>query len=306
MAPPGELIGTEHSGGRGGRYVGRFAPSPTGPLHLGSLVAALGSWADARAQGGTWFVRIEDVDTMRASREAERVILDQLGACGLVSDGPILRQSERSACYSAALDRLANLGTLFGCRCSRRLLEYAAVNAWGEPIYPGTCAALGLPLDRHAVRFALPGQGATRFTDRRHGPLEQDVAREIGPFVLRRADGCYTYQLAVVVDDADQGVTDVVRGDDLLMNTPRQIVLGEALGFPIPRYLHLPLVRAPDGQKLSKQTLARAIASDEALPALRAAWQHLGQVDPGLVDDVSAFLRFAAAHWNLARVPPPV
>lgn len=306
MDAAGELI-TPDSTARGvDRYVGRFAPSPTGPLHLGSLVAALGSWADARAHGGTWLVRIEDVDTTRASREAERKILEQLGACGLVSDGPILLQSERSARYATALAALAAQGTLFGCRCSRRLLEDAAINAWGEPIYPGTCAARALALDRHAVRFAVQTRGVTRFADRRHGPLEQDVAREVGPFVLRRADGCYTYQLAVVVDDADQGVTHVVRGDDLLMNTPRQIVLAEALGFPIPRYLHLPLVRAPDGQKLSKQTLARAIASDEALPALRAAWQHLGQVNPGLVDDVSAFLRFAAAHWSLARVPPPV
>ncbi len=297
-----ELIVSARPGQDFGRYIGRFAPSPTGPLHLGSLVAALGSWADARAQGGAWLVRIEDVDTTRASREAERVILEQLSACALVSDGPILRQSERSPRYGAAIAELASRSALFGCRCSRRLLEDAPINAWGEPIYPGTCAALALPLDRHAVRFAVPGRGLTRFIDRRHGPLEQDVRKEIGPFVLRRADGCTTYQLAVVVDDADQGVTDVVRGDDLLMNTPRQIVLAEALGFPIPRYLHLPLVRAPDGQKLSKQTLARAIAPDEALPALRAAWQHLGQVDPGRVDDVPAFLRFAARNWSVNRL----
>lgn len=299
-----QLIVSATPGQTLGRYTGRFAPSPTGPLHLGSLVAALGSWADARAHGGTWLVRIEDVDTTRASREAEREILVQLAACGLVSDGPVLRQSARSPRYAAALAQLASQGVLFGCRCSRRLLEDASINAWGEPIYPGACATLGLPLDRHAVRFALPAQGLTRFTDRRHGPLEQDVRREIGPFVLRRADGCYTYQLAVVVDDADQAVTDVVRGDDLLMNTPRQIVLAEALGVPFPRYLHLPLVRAPDGQKLSKQTLARAVAPDEALPALRAAWQHLGQIDPGPVDGVSAFLRFAATHWSLTRLPP--
>ncbi|MFN3630716.1 MAG: tRNA glutamyl-Q(34) synthetase GluQRS [Casimicrobiaceae bacterium] len=303
MDAAGELTARSSASAARRAYVGRFAPSPTGPLHLGSLVAALASWADARAHGGVWLVRIEDVDTTRASREAERMILGQLAACGLASDGPILRQSERSAHYAVALARLEAQGLVFGCRCSRRMLAQAPINAWGEPIYPGTCAWFGLPLEAHAVRFAAPARGPTRFTDRRHGPVEQDVCAEVGPFVVRRADGCYSYQLAVLVDDADQGVTDVVRGDDLLMNTPRQIALAEALGFPIPRYLHLPLVRAADGQKLSKQTLARPIATDEALPALRAAWQHLGQIDPGRIDGIEAFLRFAAKHWETVRLP---
>ncbi|MCS6996529.1 MAG: tRNA glutamyl-Q(34) synthetase GluQRS [Casimicrobiaceae bacterium] len=305
MDPAGQLICASAPPQPSYRYVGRFAPSPTGPLHLGSLVAALASWADARAHGGAWFVRLEDVDATRCSKEHARRILRQLAACGLESDAPVWVQSARTRAYQAALERLVATGAVFACACSRRLLEQAPLNRYGERIYPGTCAARRLSFTGHALRLRLPDRALVRCDDRRHGTFEQDVAAEVGAFVLRRADGCFSYTLAVVVDDAEQGVTDVVRGDDLLSNTPRQVLLQRLLALPSPRYLHLPLVRASDGQKLSKQTLARAIAEDEALAALREAWCFLGQIDPGRVTDVAAFLRHAASHWDPARLPTP-
>jgi glutamyl-Q tRNA(Asp) synthetase len=270
--------------------VGRFAPSPTGPLHAGSLVAALASWLDARANGGRWLVRIEDVDTTRCSREHERTILAQLAALGLHADGPVERQTDRIERYAEALARLRDAGHTFECACSRRDIDLALRAAGtgrkphAERVYPGTCRAgtRGRPVrsERLRVDRIASGRGAEasasadvviEWTDRRLGPQQQNVTREVGDFVLRHADGRFTYQLAVVVDDADQGVTHVVRGEDLADNTARQIHLQRLLGLPLPSYLHTPLVRAADGQKLSKQTGAAALDTSRPIEALDAA-----------------------------------
>jgi glutamyl-Q tRNA(Asp) synthetase len=301
------------------RYVGRFAPSPTGPLHRGSLVAALGSWLDARAHEGRWLVRIEDVDTTRCTPAHARVILGQLEALGLRPDGPVWRQSSRSDRYEAALARLRAAGRTFACACSRRDIE-AVLRARGEAlqphverVYPGTCrAGLGgrpARAERFIVRPpGLAGPAHDRvvdWLDRRLGPQTQNVSRAVGDFVLRHADGRFTYQLAVVVDDAEQGVTDVVRGEDLADNTARQIVLQEALGFARPRYLHTPLVMAPDGQKLSKQTGAAALDVGDPVRALGEAAAALGLGDgSGLPRHctIGEFLADAVARWR-ARGP---
>lgn len=265
-------------------YRGRFAPSPTGPLHAGSLVAALASWLDARAHAGVWLVRIEDVDTPRCVPGADQLILGQLAACGLVSDEPVCWQSTRGDHYQAALGRLILQGDAYPCACSRKDIETALL-ASGHPrerhhaaVYPGTCRP-----DRGGLRGrearawrlrVLPGTLA--WQDRRLGPQQQDVAADVGDFVLRRADGLWAYQLAVVVDDAAQGITHVVRGEDLADNTPRQIRLQQALGLPTPSYLHTPLVRDANGEKLSKQNGAQALDLDDPLAALQAAAAVLG------------------------------
>jgi glutamyl-Q tRNA(Asp) synthetase len=265
-------------------YRGRFAPSPTGPLHAGSLVAALASWLDARAQGGVWLVRIEDVDTPRCVPGADRLILRQLATCGLVSDEPVLWQSPRGALYQAALDRLIAQGDAYPCACSRKDIE-AALQAAGiererhhAAVYPGTCRPeRGGLRGREARAWRLKvAPGTLAWQDRRLGTQRQDVAAEVGDFVLRRADGLWAYQLAVAVDDAAQGITHVVRGEDLADNTPRQIRLQQALGLPTPSYLHTPLVRGANGEKLSKQNGAQALDLNDPLAALQAAAAVLG------------------------------
>lgn len=265
-------------------YVGRFAPSPTGPLHAGSVVAALGSWLDARAAQGRWLVRMEDVDRPRCSDEWARSILRQLEDLHLRSDGPVTRQSERQTHYEQALARLRERQRVFDCGCSRRDVELQRRREGhqrrsdGEVVYPGTCRG-GLHGRRpRSVRFAVPSgpERIVRWNDRRLGEQVEDVALAVGDFVLRRADGMWAYQLAVVVDDADQNVTDVVRGEDLADNSARQILLQRALGLPTPRYLHLPLVRAADGRKLSKQNGATAVDSGRPLAVLAAAAKTLG------------------------------
>lgn len=289
--------------------VGRFAPSPTGPLHAGSLVAALGSWLDARAAGSRWLVRIEDVDTPRCVPGADRVILDQLARCGLVSDGEVMVQSRRGQAYAAALEHLKAVGAVYPCGCTRQSIDaaLAALGATpprhGERVYPGTCrdGLHGRPA--RAWRLNTQSAGLVRWHDRRLGEQVQDVAREVGDFVLRRADGLVAYQLAVVVDDAAQGVTDVVRGEDLADNTPRQIVLQRALGLPTPRYLHLPLVLGADGQKLSKQNGARALDLLDPLGALRAAGAVLALSVKA--ETVGEWLAGAVLRWR-ARGPDAV
>lgn len=269
--------------------VGRFAPSPTGPLHAGSMVAALASWLDVRAQKGVWRVRIEDLDRPRCSPEAEREILRQLQACGLRADGPVRRQSDDTSRYAAALAALLERGQAYRCHCSRREIAQALA-AQGRThqrhqslAYPGTCRHAG-HREGGAVRLlTLDAQGRDRvvdWTDRRLGPQRQDVTDAVGDFVLLRADGLWSYQLAVVVDDADQGITDVVRGEDLADNTARQILLQQALGLPTPRYLHTPLVLAADGQKLSKQNGALAVDVDRPVEVLAAAGRVLGLPEP--------------------------
>ena len=293
----------------GARYIGRFAPSPTGPLHAGSLVAALASWLDARAHGGVWLVRIEDLDTQRNVAGAAEEILRQLERCGLRADAPAVRQSERSALYEAALRRLLRDGRAFACACSRRDLALAVAapgattpaDVGGERVYPGTCrAGLGGKRARsiRALVEARPGSGeaVVEWHDRRLGRQPQDVARAVGDFVLKRADGVFAYQLAVVVDDAAQGVSDVVRGEDLADSTARQILLQRMLALPTPRYLHTPLVLAADGSKLSKQTGATPLELADPLAALRAAGAVLGVEANGT--RVAEWLDSALQAWR--------
>jgi glutamyl-Q tRNA(Asp) synthetase len=265
-------------------YTGRFAPSPTGLLHAGSLVAALASWLDARTHGGQWLVRIEDVDTPRCVPEADQAILQQLAACGLVPDGPVLWQSQRGDAYAAALQSLGNQGWAYPCGCSRKEIESAqTVARHSAAVYPGTCrqGLKGKParawrLNVQAVQAALGLPAITHWHDSRLGDQQQNVGQDVGDFVLRRADGLWAYQLAVVVDDAAQGVSHVVRGQDLADNTARQIVLQRALGLPTPQYLHTPLVLGADGEKLSKQNGALALDLSDPLAALGQAAQVLG------------------------------
>lgn len=290
--------------------VGRFAPSPSGPLHAGSLVAALGSWLDARARRGRWLVRIEDVDRARCVAGADELILGQLATCGLHPDETPLWQSARGAVYASALDSLVAAGAAYPCSCTRRDIESAlaarGVNRerFAERPYPGTCrdGLRGKPA--RAWRFRTP-DGVVTWHDRRLGTRTQDVAREVGDFVLRRADGVWAYQLAVVVDDAAQGITDVVRGEDLADNTPRQILLQRALAVRTPHYLHLPLVLGPDGHKLSKQNGARALDLRDPLAALRAAAAMLGLPPSGAVT-LGDWLAEAVALWaGMMRSPEP-
>lgn len=262
-------------------YVGRFAPSPTGPLHAGSLVAALASWLDARAAGGQWLVRIEDVDTPRCIEGAAETILRQLTDCGLVPDGTPVWQSPRGELYQRALDKLIAGAHAYPCACSRKDIEEAlALQGWthhrhAELVYPGTCRDGLHGKTARAWRLRLQ-PGVVEWRDRSLGMQQQDVEHAVGDFVLKRADGIWAYQLAVVVDDADQSVTHVVRGADLADNTARQIVLQRALGLPAVSYLHTPLVLGANGEKLSKQNGAAALDTSEPLTVLNDAAQVLG------------------------------
>ena len=293
-------------------YVGRFAPSPTGWLHAGSMVAALASWLDARAHGGRWLVRIEDVDGPRCIAGAEDAILRQLADCGLHPDAPPVRQSDRGALYAQALERLHAAGLAYGCRCTRREIAQALQargldrERHGDLVYPGTCRPGGpqpVPWpEARAVRLltcADDGRDTViDWTDRRLGAQRQNVSQEVGDFVLRRADGLWAYQLAVVVDDAAQGVTDIVRGEDLADNTPRQILLRRHLGLPQPRHLHTPLVLAADGQKLSKQNGAAPVDTGRPAEVLAAAARALGlDLAEGLSAD--AVRTEALRQWRL-------
>ena len=287
--------------------VGRFAPSPTGLLHAGSLVAALASWLDARAHGGVWRVRIEDVDTPRCVPGAGEAIVQQLVRCGLVPDGEVLWQSQRGAAYQQALDALIARGLAYPCGCSRKDIEAAQNQPTARhqsPIYPGTCrdGLKGKParawrLNIQAVREACGLPAITHWIDRRLGPQTEDVAQEVGDFVLRRADSLWAYQLAVVVDDAAQGITDVVRGEDLADNTARQIVLQQALGLPTPRYLHTPLVLGPNGEKLSKQNGAAPLDLSNPLAALNQAAQALGLPPADVQTPVHQALQAWTGPW---------
>jgi len=289
-------------------YRGRFAPSPTGPLHFGSLVAALASHCDARAAGGQWLLRIEDVDRPRSRTGAEAAILTTLEHYGFTWDGEVSRQSERGEYYAAALERLRANGHIYECACSRRELATAAMGPGGERVYPGTCRN-GMPADRRdrparAWRVRV-GSARIEFDDRLQGPQAQDLAHDVGDFVVRRADGLYAYQLAVVVDDALQEITHVVRGADLLASTPRQIHLQALLGYAPPSYLHVPVAISAAGEKLSKQTGAAALPKDP-LPALAAAWRLLGQRLPDDADALACpadFWSWAIATWDPARLP---
>jgi glutamyl-Q tRNA(Asp) synthetase len=310
--------------------IGRFAPSPTGPLHAGSLVAALASWLDARAHGGRWLVRIEDVDAPRCIPGADACILTQLAACGLIPDAAPVRQSARGARYQAALDKLARRGLAYPCACSRQDIATAQARAGitrerGQELpYPGTCRPENSvqqgqsPRPQHAWRLHTgrtfgvqpdsglvfdAGQWSIDWRDRRLGAQRQNVTRTVGDFVLRRADGLWAYQLAVVADDAAQGVTHVVRGADLADNTPRQILLQHALGLPSPIYLHTPLVLGANGEKLSKQNGAAALDLPDAraaLTALNAAARVLGLPPahaPSVAEALAGWVQVWASKW---------
>jgi glutamyl-Q tRNA(Asp) synthetase len=273
------------------------------------LVAALASWLDARSRGGRWLVRIEDVDTPRCVPGADQAILQQLAACGLVPDGPVVWQSQRGDVYADALQTLVKKGWAYPCGCSRKDIESAqTVARHSAAVYPGTCReglggkpARAWRLNVGAVQEALGLPALTHWTDRRLGPQQQNVNEEVGDFVLRRADGLWAYQLAVVVDDAAQGITHVVRGQDLADNTARQIVLQHALGLPTPHYLHTPLVLGTNGEKLSKQNGALALDLQSPLAALNAlntAAQVLG-MPPNTAHSVQEALH----EWE-AKHPP--
>ncbi len=279
-------------------YRGRFAPSPTGPLHLGSLVAALASWLDARAHDGKWLIRMEDIDPPRERPGAAAAQIDLLERLGMLSDEPVLYQSSRGLAYAAALQQLRAAGQTYFCDCTRSQRAAATRAGATADAYPGTCRARAVPPPA-AVRFRVPA-GTVRFADRALGDTAQDVERAVGDPVIHRADGYWAYQLAVVVDDGFQRITDVVRGADLLDNTPRQILLQQALGLPQPRYLHVAVVRDAAGRKLSKQAGDAPLAADSGHAArelLEQAWAHLGFAPTG-ASGLAQFQERAIAAWR--------
>lgn len=284
-------------------YVGRFAPSPSGPLHAGSLVAALASYLDARVHQGRWLVRIEDVDEGRSAAGAADSFLALLPRLGMYWDGEVAWQSRRTHLYQAAADRIA--AQSYPCGCNRREIADSRLGTGpdGAAIYPGTCRhglASGRTMRSLRVRVPEAGYDTIAFTDRFAGTVVQQLARDAGDFVLKRGDGYWAYQLAVVVDDADQGVTDVVRGADLLDSTPRQIYLQRLLGVPTPRYLHVPVIRNAQGEKLSKQTGATAIDPADERQALQLLLQAAAflQLDIGAAATLHAFWDRAVPAWQ--------
>ncbi|WP_152226119.1 tRNA glutamyl-Q(34) synthetase GluQRS [Pseudomonas sp. SCB32] len=281
------------------RYVGRFAPTPSGYLHFGSLVAAVASYLDARAVGGRWLVRMEDLDPPREMPGAQAAILETLERYGFEWDGPVERQSERGDAYAAQVEQWLRSGLAYACTCSRKQLDGS------NGIYPGTCR--DAQHDWHgdvAIRIRVP-ELDYRFSDRLQGEFRQHLGREVGDFIIRRRDGLFAYQLAVVLDDAWQGVTDIVRGADLLDNTPRQLYLQELLGIAAPRYLHVPLIIQPDGHKLGKSYRSPPLATDQAAPLLVRALKALGQNPP--TDLLQAapreVLAWGIAHWGANAIP---
>lgn len=278
-------------------YRGRFAPSPTGDLHFGSLLAAFGSWLLARHAGGAWLVRVEDVDPPREVAGASQRQLETLAAFGLHADEAIVYQSRRSTLYQAALDRLLSEGHAFVCHCSRN--DLAASGGIHR-----RCVATR-PRPDPAIRVHVPDDTVVEFEDMLQGPQTQDVSRVVGDFVLRRTEGYWAYQLAVVVDDAAQAITDVVRGADLLDSTPRQILLQRLLGLPTPQYAHLPLVVDAKGRKLSKSDAALPVDPRDPLPALTAAWCALGQHAAAIADarNADSLLAYARASFDPERIP---
>jgi len=315
------------------QYRGRFAPSPTGPLHFGSLVAAVGSYLEAKSRGGQWLVRMEDLDPPREQPGAADAILRTLEACGLAWDGMPMYQSQRREAYRAALARLEAQGLVYPCACTRReiadsilafaparvagsarnvLLSHASGTGFGGEsrhdsalIYPGTCRTGLAPGKTPRATRVRVDHDLVGFEDVLQGKVSQDLAAEIGDFVLLRADALYAYQLAVVVDDAEQGITDVVRGADLLDSTPRQIYLQRLLGLRTPRYLHLPAAVNAAGEKLSKQTRAAPVHERDPVPVLTQVMDFLGQAPPAQIGraPLAEFWRWALAHWDATHIP---
>lgn len=289
----------------GAPYRGRFAPSPTGPLHFGSLVAAVGSYLEARTHNGEWLVRIEDIDPPREMPGAAEGILRTLETYGFEWDGPVEYQSHRSAFYEAALEQLRRDGMLYPCGCTRKEIADSAVAGLDGPVYPGTCRnGLAPGKEARAWRVRADTEDII-FEDGIQGTIRQNLRRDVGDFVLKRADGFYAYQLAVVVDDAEQGMTHIVRGSDLLDSTSRQIHLQRLLGYPHPHYAHLPVAANEAGEKLSKQTRAAPLSTDNAVEKLWQALDFLGQQPDRSLLDASRdeIWQWARRHWRLAAIP---
>ncbi|WP_454869054.1 tRNA glutamyl-Q(34) synthetase GluQRS [Pseudomonas farris] len=279
-------------------YIGRFAPTPSGHLHFGSLVAALASYLDARSVGGRWLVRMEDLDPPREEPGAQAAILKALESYGFEWDGDMVRQSDRHAAYDAVIHRLFNQGLAYACTCSRKQLEPY------HGIYPGFCRNAGHGTENAAIRLRVP-ELEYHFIDRVQGEFRQHLGREVGDFVIRRRDGLYAYQLAVVLDDAWQGITDIVRGADLLDSTPRQLYLQELLGLPQPHYLHIPLITQPDGHKLGKSYRSPPLTEDQATPLLLRALRALGHKPVTELNDATPreVLNWGVAHWDASLIP---
>lgn len=280
------------------RYIGRFAPTPSGFLHFGSLVAALASWLDARAVGGRWLLRMEDIDPPREAPGAQAAILKTLESYGLEWDGEVVYQRDRHDAYTEVVERLFRQGLAYACTCSRKQLEGC------NGIYPGLCRNLGHSQEDAAIRIRVPELTYT-FDDRVQGHFQQHLGREVGDFIVRRRDGLYAYQLAVVLDDAWQGVTDIVRGADLLDNTPRQLYLQELLGLSQPRYLHVPLITQPDGHKLGKTYRSAPLPAEQATPLILRALRALGQATDASMLEArpGEVLAHAARHWDAQAIP---
>lgn len=287
-------------------YRGRFAPSPTGPLHFGSLVAALASYLEARQQQGEWLLRMEDLDTPRNMPGAADAILRSLEAFGFEWDGAVVYQSERHDLYAAALARLQEDVLVYPCGCTRKEIADSAIHGIEGAIYPGTCRS-GLPPGKTARAWRIRAENRTiGFDDAIQGHVAQNLARNIGDFVLKRADGFYAYQLAVVVDDADQAITHVVRGADLLDSTPRQIYLQQVLGLPAMHYAHIPVVLNAQGEKLSKQTQAAAVDDRQPATQLWQALDFLQQSPPAAIRNapLADIWQWADQNWQLSRIKP--
>ena len=275
-------------------YVGRFAPSPTGPLHFGSLITAVASYCDAKANHGTWMVRVEDTDIPRIYPGSEEHILRAMDAFQLEPDGEIIFQKDRLDIYEDVIQQLRQQGLVYACQCTRKMLG-------SNHIYQDTCRNLGLAFEHQAIRLKVEDVEIC-FEDRLQGRHCSELKKDLGDFVLKRRDGIINYQLAVVVDDHLQGMTHVVRGADLLDNTERQIYLGQLLGYPRLSYMHLPLAMNDQGQKLSKQNLAQALDLTQAPQLLKQALQALHQAEVDL-DAPQRMLQQAVAQWDIERIP---
>ena len=293
-----------HSADQPPSYRGRFAPSPTGPLHFGSLIAAVGSFLEARTQGGEWLVRMEDVDTPREVAGAADHILRTLEMLGLEWDGQVLYQSQRTQAYRHALDELRRTEAVYPCSCSRREINKLAERGPDGAVYPGTCRN-GVAFGRDPKSWRVRVDRPVRYRDRLQGLYYVDLGRQSGDFVVLRADGIFAYQLAVVVDDAEQQINSVVRGTDLLGSTGRQIHLQRLLGLPMPDYLHLPIAVDDQGRKLSKQTRALAVDAGAGAAALVPVLRFLGQNPPPELSraPLAEFWAWALAHWDVRQVP---
>lgn len=286
-------------------YRGRFAPSPTGPLHFGSLIAAVASFLQARNQSGEWLVRMEDLDLPRCIKGADKTILDTLEHYGLTWDGDVIYQSQRNAVYLEAMEQLESVNACYPCACSRKDIEQLTAEETNSDIYPGTCRN-GLPTGKIARSIRARIESETiGFIDTLQGDVRQYLQTDVGDFVIKRGDGLFAYQLAVVVDDALQGITEIIRGSDLLESTPRQIWLQQKLGYSTPDYLHLPIAVDRADKKLSKQTYAPAISNDDPRPALLATLDFLGQQPAHDLADsrLDSLWQWAIQNWKPENIP---